>query len=60
MGVTLTDNDNYTALSGAAQTLVDAAVVAIRAAFAEAGATADHKVNVQALLNEVIRLQEES
>jgi len=57
MGIDVTKNDNHVALSADAKTAVNTAVTAIRAAFA-AVVTEKKKENVQAILSEVIKLQE--
>lgn len=59
MAIDVTNTDNYQALSGADQALVDTAVTAIKAAFAGAADT-NHKYNVYAILKEQIESQEES
>lgn len=59
MAIDVTKTDNYTALSGANQTLVDTAVTAVKAAFAGTAAT-EQKDNVYMILKEQNESQEES
>lgn len=62
MGVDFSGNVNYTGLSAGEKTTVDAAVTAMRAAYA-AVATASGKAtkfNVDRIFKEVVRNQEES
>ena len=56
-----TENDNYTELHATDQGLVDAAVTAIRAAFAGARVrNVRHKANVRVILEEIVRLEDET
>ena len=59
MAVDVTKTDNYQALSGANQTLVDTAVTALKAAFA-GGRADDHKGNMYQIFKEIIEQQEET